>query len=262
MPYATRFHVNIKISLSEQSQENYVLKLNSDLTGQILYFFGAKHTNNPNDAQFNHLKKLFEEFLKIAKGEKIIFTEGAIHETLQDYEEAIRQQGEIGAIQWLGNEADIEMICPEPSSSEQRKALCLSFDPQIVAYAMVTQNLAGWFRHTRQSSFEEATNRSLSREAQFSEIYGFMPDRDWLYDQHKKLFREQLLEDKNFLDSISDPRQDDTQINAIITARTEIRNNYLFSRIAEAWKMGKSILVVYGKGHLDDLETKLSTLVS
>lgn len=246
--------------MSEQSQKNPVLKINLNTTGQVLYFFGAKHSNDPRDSQFDSLKETFDDFIRIAKGEKVIFVEGPIHEIPQDYEVAIREQGETGAAQWLGRKAEIEIVRPEPNEKEQRQALCASFDPHTVAYGMITQNLGAWFRHSRQSSFEDALNRTLSREIKFSEVYGFAPSIDWLYEQHKKLFPDQPLEDKNFLDSISDPRKNDTQVNIIIAARSKIRNEYIFSKIAETWKSGKSIFIVYGRGHLNTLESLFPTL--
>ncbi len=246
----------------EKSQENPVLKIGPSPAGQVLYFFGIRHTNNPADAQFSHLEQLWKEFLDITNNERIIFIEGAIHTiTPSSYEDSIRQHGEAGASQWLAREADIVVICPEPNEEEQRKSLCTLFNPEVVAYTMIIQNLAGWFRHATQSSFDKAAVRSVKREIKFSEIYGFMPDDVWFRNQHVKLFGEQPLEDKNFLNSISDPRKDDTQINTVVSARTKMRNEFILSVIAETWKSGKSIFIVYGKGHLAALAQELRKLI-
>lgn len=244
-----------------QLEVNPIIKLGSNSKDQALYFFGARHTNDPTDTQFEYLKQFLDEFLNVAKGERTIFVEGATRETPQNYEEAIREYGETGAINWLARESDIETVCPEPSNEEQRKALCVLFSPQIVAYTMITQYLAGWFRQERQLSFENVINRTLDREAKFSEIYGFVPERKWLDDQHKKLFGEKPLEDKEFVDSISDPRKSDTEVNLVVATRTKMRNEHVFSKIAEAWKEGKSVFIVYGKGHLATLEHSLRELV-
>lgn len=248
--------------MDNNSQENSVLKLGPNNSGQVLYFFGARHTNDPVDTQFSYLKKSFSEFMSIGKGERIVFVEGAIREVPQNYEEAILKHGEAGAIQQLAREVNIVANCPEPNDIEQRKSLCLLFDPQLVVYALIAQNLSGWFRSARQSSFEDAINRSLIREAKFSEVYGFLPDITWLNDQQKYLFGKQELEDKKFLDSISDPRKTGTQINNIIAARTGIRNDHLLTTIAEAWKSQKSIFIVYGKGHFTVLEQSLRDIVA
>lgn len=49
---------------------SYILKLKSNSTGQLLYFFGAQHTNDPNHPQFTALKKLWGEFLNVEGGGK------------------------------------------------------------------------------------------------------------------------------------------------------------------------------------------------
>lgn len=247
--------------MSEYSQENPMLKLGPNPNGQVLYFFGARHTNDSKDEQFAYIQNFFEEFLSVAKGTKIMFVEGVTRKIPQEYNEAINQYGESGAVQWLAREVNINVIRPEPSDDEQRGLLCASFNHQIVAYSIIIQNLTGWFRHISQISFNEAIIRVLNREAKFSNIYGFVPDKLWFDDQHKKLFGEQRLEDKNFLDSVSDPRRGDTLVNSIIAFRTKIRNQYLLSAINEAWKSGKSIFIVYGSGHLVALKPELQKLI-
>jgi len=248
-------------TVPEQSQENPVLKLGPSPTGQILYFFGARHTNNPDDIQFNYLQQFWNEFLNVVKRDKIIFIEGATREISQNYEEAIRQYGEAGAIRWLARESNIDVIRPEPGEEEQRKLLCALFSHHIVAYTVIAQNLAGWFRHKSQTSFDKAVERVLEREAKFSNIYGFIPDRLWLDNQHKELFGERRLEDKNFLDSISDPRKGGTMVNNIVAFRSKMRDEHLLSAIVKAWKSGKSIFIVYGRGHLLSMERSLQELV-
>ena len=261
--HATRFfYASINVFMLEQSQENPILKLGPNLNGQVLSFFGARHTNDPTDIQFNHLKQFWNEFLNIVKNKSVVLTEGVIRAIPLGYEDSIQQHGETGAAQWLAKEAGVDVIYSEPSVEEQRKWLCASLDSQIVAYTMIVQNLAVWFRQTRQLSFDEAVNRSVKREAKFLGIYGFTPDDVWFYNQHRKLFGEQHLEDRSFLDSISDPRKSDTPVNTVVALRTKIRNEYLLSAITEAWKSGKNIFIVYGKGHLTALERPLQELIT
>lgn len=244
----------------KQPQENPVLKFGPNSVGQVIYFFGARHTNNPADAQFNHLKQFLTEFINVS-GERTILIEGNTGEIPQSYEEASHQYGEAGAVKWLAREANIEVIRPEPSDEKQRKLLCASFSPQLVAYTLIAQNLASWFRNQGQSNFAEAIDKSVRREAKFTDIYGFTPDTIWFKNQHEKLFGKQELEDKNFLNSISDPRRSGMVVNEVVSFRSKIRNEKILSAIDEYWKSGKSIFVVYGKGHLTTLEDKIKELV-
>lgn len=239
-----------------------ILKLGPISNDQILYLFGARHSNNPTDSQFIQLQQLWAEFINVTKDNQIVFTEGAIREVPTSFEESIQQRGEVGATQWLAKKSNILVICPEPDETEQRKALCTIFDPQTVAYTLIAQNLSAWFRQTiHKSDFPEAINRSLNHEIKFAKVFGFIPNTSWLHDQHIKLFGDQQLEDKNFLDSISDPRKNDTLINIIVASRTKMRNEYVQKRIFEEWKSGKSIFITYGKGHFVVLEPILKNMV-
>ena len=254
------FNDNINTPMSEKPQENSIFRFGPNPAGQVLYFFGAIHTNNPTDVQFNRLKQSWNEFGDIVKGERVVFTEGVIRAISSSYEDSIQQYGEAGAAQWLAREAGVVVTCTEPSNENQRKVLCASFSPQVVAYTMIAQHLAVWYRQTRQLDFSEAMNWSVSREAKFAGIYSFTPTVIWFHNQHIKLFGKQKLEDKDFLNLISDPRKSDTLVNTIVAFRTKIRNEYLLSVINEAWKSGKSIFIVYGKGHLAALEQELQKL--
>jgi hypothetical protein len=229
---------------------------------QSFYFFGMVHTNNPDDSQFNSLKEVWSGFLKNkSRKEIIVFTEGTIRTAISNFDDSVIKFGESGGIQWLAKEAKIECVCPEPNNEEQRRDLCVRFDSNSVAYSMIVQNLSSWYRHADLLSFNEILVKTIEREAKFSDIYGFSPDIDWFNDYHKKIFGKRKIEDRLFLDSISDPRKDDTLINKIISLRTELRNKRILHSIIEAWKSGKSIFIVYGKGHLDILEDPLKKLL-
>ncbi len=247
--------------MSEEKKDISIFKIGPTPTGQVLYFFGARHTNDPGDTQFAELKRFWDEFLNISKTERVVFTEGTIRVTLPKYEDSIIQHGETGAMQWLANESSVTCVCPEPDSNEQRRVLCTSFDPKLVAYTMIAQNLTSWYRHTNQSSFDEALNKVIEREAKLVNIYGFVIDKTWFYDQHEKLFGKQKLEDKYFLDLISDPRKSETVVNTVVASRTKMRNEYVSSVLNKEWKLGKSIFIVYGKGHFTAFENLLDKII-
>ena len=247
--------------MAESSQEIPILKLGPGAKDQIIYFFGAYHTNNPEDPQFDNLKKIWGEFLLKSGVNKTAFVEGATREIPEAYEEAIREYGEAGALQWLAHGRGIGVSRPELGEREQRQLLSNTYYPELVAYTVIAQNLAGWLRHTKKESFQDALARVLGREAKFSDIYNFNLNGEWFESKHKELFGSQGIEDKTFLDSITDPRKKNTVINEIVASRSALRNKYLLEVIANAWKNGESIFIVYGKGHLASLESELQSLV-
>jgi hypothetical protein len=246
--------------MAEQFKENPILKVRSRYENQILYFFGAYHTNNIDDPQFRELKNIWDEFMSVSRGERMVVVEGVVREISENYEEMIKRNGESGAVTWLAKQENIPTIRVEPSDIEQRKILCSLFESQVVAYALIVQNLAAWFRNYRDSSFSEAIERSVNKESEFASVYGFMPNTSWFHDKHRELFGQQELEDKVFLELISDPRRNVTIVNDVVSNRTQVRNSYIMSAITEAWKCQKSIFIVYGKGHFYALEKSLQNL--
>ncbi len=244
-------------------QENPVLKIGPNENNQSLYFFGANHSNDPSDSQFIQLQKFWAEFLDVTKENRIVFTERTINKVPPDYNDVIKLDGEGGAVQWLARQSNILAICPEPDSTQQRQSLCQKFDSHEVAYTFIAQYLGAWFRRTNPNkTFREATKDTLEREANFSDIYGFIPDNAWLIEQHKILFGDQNLEDGKFLNHITDPRKTDSKINIIVAARTEVRNDYILNKIQSVWNEGKSLFIVYGKGHATILFPQLQNLLN
>ncbi len=246
--------------MTNNSGENPILKLGSCEAGPVLYFFGARHTNNPDDIQFVQLKNFWDEFLNISSKNNAVFVEGVIHEVSKNYIDAIKLYGETGAIQWLAKESNIQVLRPEPNDVEQRKYLCSLFDPKVVAYSLIIQNLGAWFRHSRNNGFKNAIENSVDREVKYKDIYEFIPNNAWFFNQHKEIFGEQNLEDKNFLDSVSDPRKGISIVNRVISSRTKMRNEYILVAISEALKLKKNIFIVYGSGHIPVLENSLREL--
>lgn len=242
-------------------EETPILKLQSKSSPQVLYFFGAKHTNNPDEEQFKKMESLWTEFLMNTHTERIALVEKLTPTKGNDIKESIRLGGESSALVFIAESQDIPVTCPEPDEKEQRRMLCQSFDPVDVAYSLVMQNLAAWFRHARQSSFEDAVDRSIARESKFSDVYGFLLTTENLNQWFVKSFGNTTLEDKDLLDSISDPRRKDTVVNQVVALRTRLRNEYIYNSIEALWRSGKSIFIVYGRGHLYSLREMLQRLV-
>lgn len=244
------------------NEEDHILKIYSKNNKQAVFFFGAKHTNNPNDEQFIVLEKLWGDFFDNYGDNSVAICEGLVRKPVDSFVDAIKSHGESGAIQWFARKNRIEIICGEPASLLQREYLCKKFDKDDVAYAIVVQRISGWFRGTHNRTFSEVVNNSILNEIEFEDIYGFMPTTEWFYSKHKNLFSIQNLEDKLFIDSITDPRTTNTIINSIISTRSKFRNDNLLSLINKLWKEGKSIFIVYGNGHLVVLRDSLKKILA
>ncbi len=238
-----------------------MLKVGPNKKGGAIYFFGARHTNDFEDSQFELLKSLWDEFMASHKNDGVVFVESEVDDIPNKYGDAIRQYGEVGAASWLAKQAGSVVVCPEPNGEEQRKYLCESFDAQLVAYAFIVRGLSSWFKHKRESHFDDAVSQLIKREEGFSSVYHFVPNDVWFYSKHNEMFKNQPLSDKKFLDSISDPIQKrHSIINDIISSLSDMRNDFILEMINKFWRQGKSIFIVYGKGHLGVLRAGLENL--
>lgn len=234
----------------------------SQKTDQCVFLIGSYHTNDANDDIFKRLEQLWKDFRVISQGEQLLLIERRIKDIPSSHDDAIRKYGEAGASALLAEKDNISAICPEPSETEIRKQLCERFAPDLVAYSLIAQNLSGWFNQTAKSSLEDALQKTIERESSFKEIYGFAPNGEWFRAQHDKLFQGQYFADKEFLNRVSDPRKTGTLVNEVIAAKTEMRNLHIFSIISEQWNDGRSLFIVYGRGHFDFLESNLKKLIN
>jgi hypothetical protein len=225
---------------------------------QTLYFYGTRHCYDSTDMQFADIESLWKQFVTDAKTEKIAFGEIPVPDDLpNDLVSAITKYGESGAHYWHAFQHSILAQCPEPSPTEQRAKLCATFPPEEVAYAFTIQNIASWFRNTRDRTFQEMIDFTIAREATFSDVYGFTMTKDLFLNTHVRLFGDHILEDQDFLQKLADPRRTDNHASLIIGHRTKIRNEHILQEVQTAWQAGKSLFVVYGLGHFEALRDRL-----
>lgn len=240
-----------------------ILRFGPGAKNQFLLIFGFRHSNNPEDPQFDELSKLWTEFRQLVGRQKVVFTEGVPRDMPGPFKESIVQRGEVGAAQWLARESDIQVQCPEPNEHWQREELVKIFNPEDVAYAFVAQRLASWAgRKGDKTSLETEIEVALKREVKYESLYRFKINLDWFKKHHQDLFPTEKLSDAEFLNRIVDPRRLETIINKVVAERTKLRNKYIYEKIEEVWQSSGDLLVVYGLGHVLSLAGRLENLVS
>jgi hypothetical protein len=100
----------------------YLLKLKSGKN--FFYYFGEKHSYNPNDSQWEELKDFWSEFLEKTKDtKKIVFIEEGIRSLESNENDAVLKHGGMGLITFLANKENIEVFSPEPEEKWERCVL-------------------------------------------------------------------------------------------------------------------------------------------
>ncbi len=217
---------------------------------QSLFYFGANHSRNPADPQYQALKKYWNKFLKTTnKKDRIVLVEGHLRKLEKDEEAAIINGSEGSFITLLANRSDVPIVCPDISDEELMKHLPdMNRDEVLLYWFLIWLNnfqkhsgpksdfeksVQMWFENQKLKKMWKGIDVSLSR---VKEIYKKILNKD--FDEN---------EDPN---NLVNPNRTETKINKIARAQSDLRDAKISSEIERYWNEGKSIFVVFGRGHL------------
>lgn len=89
-----------------KADDPYILKY--ERGGRLLIFFGARHSNDPEDAQWIDLEKHWKAFIGHTNSRKIVlYEQGPLNLEHLSKIEALQQESESGLVVWLAALADI-----------------------------------------------------------------------------------------------------------------------------------------------------------
>lgn len=240
----------------------YIFQINKD--GQDLVYFGAEHSNDPNNEQFRLMEKLWNEILHKHSRENIIsiFEGSGVFKINLSKEESILRFGESGFIAYLGNKSGVQVFGFEPNRGDIMKELIEKYDKENCFYQHIAQLILQWNRYLRKPDFENYINRFIKRDEKETGWGNFDFSLSNIKVIHEKLFNTTFDEnDKDFFSKIVDPSKNIGIINEITRRVSLIRNINIVQGISGEWKKGNSIFVVYGSGHAVIQEPALKELL-
>lgn len=241
----------------------YIYKLGSKQ--QWLYFFGVRHTYDPEDEQHAELKTTWGEWLTETEGGKrIVLTEGGKRPVSKGEIDAIKENGEAGLATYLADKANVRVESPEPDRREEADMLAEKFGRDRVMFYYFIRQVPQWFSENQQRGVE------------FEEYFGnFMKLRkkslgwenyDFSITHMKELFKEYT----GVAFKVPKGRQGRSDVyeqhspthNEVASACSRYRDKYILSYVKELWDEGYSIFIVYGSGHAIVMEPALRALVN
>jgi len=228
----------------------YIYKIQNK--NQFLYYFGEKHSFNPDDAEWIKAKELWNEFVKNTENQKrIVFVEGGVIKAKENEAKAVSEAGGTGLITFLASKDGVNVYCPEPDRKYERTNLEKSFSKEEIQYYYFARLVAQWWRKQEQRpEFEEYINPYLKRDKETSGWNDFDFSLDNMKKVHKKLFGIDFdLNDKKFFQDITTPVILKTVINKVCRTCSTMRNEYIVNEILKYWNQGYSIFVEYGASH-------------
>lgn len=232
--------------------------------GQILYYFGSKHTHDPVHPQFEFLHEKWQDFLEKTRGKKsIVIHEGIVNEkNLVSLERVIGQYGESGAIVFWANQEHIPFFRPEPTIEYEAEKLLKEFSKEEIFYFYIIRGIVTWQRTIIRKEFDEYVKANIKRYQDVFNWSNFDFSFDAVKKMHKQIFGKEFdLNDKEYIAKIPSPSFNDSRINEIARESATIRDIAIAEHIGKHWHEGYNIFIVYGANHARKQERAIKDMV-
>ena len=219
-----------------------------------LFYFGANHSFDPNNEQYEELNKMWKEYVSMVKkkDEAIIIAEGGeIRKVFSDDIEAIKMASETGYINQKAKEDEIEVIGAEPNPSRIIDALLEKFTKDEIAYYYFARDTMQWASMPTETSgkYEDFIEKYLGYTKQNFEWNDFDFTLENLKSIHTRIFDKEFHpSDKSFFYNIVNPTIESSIINEVARECSFIRNVLITEKILGFWDKA-DVFVVYGFSH-------------
>lgn len=234
---------------------------------QHLYYFGANHSRDPQDKQFEELRKFWEEFLHKTSGEnRAVLIEGGIRETRESEALAIHRDSEAGFISYLAREREIPIFSPEPTDEVEQETLLKKYSREELACYYFLQYAYQW------STYPEGKRPDLAQYVTAlllkylkGELWNtFDMSLDRMKGVYLSIFKKEFdIDDTDFLHKTISPTQHLSVTNSIARSRgEEVREPYILKEIEKSWNESKSLFIIYGASHAVIHEKAIRSLVN
>ena len=217
---------------------------------QVLFYFGANHSRNPADPQYPALKEYWDKFLKTTENkERIVLVEGGLRKLIEDEKTAIINSSEGGVITLLAHKANVPVACPDISDDELMERLPDSNKDEVLLYRFLSW-LNNFQKHADpKPDFEKSAQAWCSNQKPRKMWKGVEISLPRLKELYKKILGKDFDENEDPNDLVN-PNKTETAINKVARAQSDLRDAHIASEIERYWNEGKSIFVVFGRGHL------------
>lgn len=228
---------------------------------QSLFYFGANHSRNPADPQYQTLRECWQKFLKKTENrDRIVLVEGRLRQLVEDEEKAIVAGAEGSLITLFAHKANVPVSCPDLSDEELMNRLSNIPKQEFLLYRFLG------YVHNFQTHADPKPDFEKSVENWFAGQKGreLWRDTDVSFSAMKSLYKKVLGKEFNENENQNgflNPNKNETSVNYIARSQSDLRDFNIASKIEHYWNEGKSIFVVFGKGHLIIEEPALKKLL-
>ncbi|MDQ5911907.1 MAG: hypothetical protein QG568_120 [Patescibacteria group bacterium] len=219
--------------------------------GNILIYFGAKHSLDAKHEQNEQIKEQWESFLvETISGRRKVVAEVYSEGLFLDENHAVTARGESGLISYLAKRENIEVVIPGLGKQEQMKICDEYFSRDMILYHHALQIALQWNRLEDKPPFDQFIEKFLMRDKEGTD----WDDTDFTLEHikniHESLFGQPFdQKDKDFFSRMTDPSQFHSITNEISRKQNDLREVQIIDTIVKIWDEGNSVFVVMGSGH-------------
>ncbi|HEY4506582.1 MAG TPA: hypothetical protein VJH71_00210 [Candidatus Paceibacterota bacterium] len=252
------------MSFEEYAKSSHKAPYVFDVTNgnKKLVYFGAAHSNRPDDKMFDQIREKFEKFEP-----ELVFVEGcgslvkdkkAASEWVRDFgddDTIIRKEGENIFMIKLAVEAGVDFDSPEPDyEREINHLLEKGFGKEeIFAYYMY-RHIEQWHRIPEAPPIAKYLGHTKDEFEEVTDWQDFDYSLEHLNEIGKRIWGESG-KFSNYNNSRTDPtpwqpaRGVWTEVNRIAQESSYFRDRYIVARIEEALNKVDKLFVVFGASH-------------
>ena len=241
--------------LGENYEYPYVFKISKN--GQALYFLGSQHLLDPEDQQFEAIRKYWQEFLKETNKKDCVVLVEAWENLAEKSKDNPKNWGESGFTTFLASEDRVQVFSPEPNRWQVRNELLKKFTQDEIVYSDFAGIAYQWNKLKNKPNFEEYIDS-------YTKIYKKELDWDGYNFSLQNFIRiHNETHDHEFNENDRDCFYNDYNPATNEVSREEglIRDKHIVTEIKRLWDEGKNIFIVYGSGHAIVQEPALRELL-
>lgn len=245
-----------------------------------IHYFGANHTYDPQNPQFEAIEKKFNE-----SKPDLVLIEGIASEHLTDpaviemiqtasRETTIEKVGEGGFSAWLATKNNIELDSPEPSMADQiQHLLNKGFSKEHIFGHFYYRQIGQYHRQYPENKDAPPLNEDIPQSMQ-----DFVAAAQWEgFDyslKHLETIGKSIWPTNYKVDDPSKAEERDdpipwkdrtysyTVVNEIACENSKFRDRHIIGKLGEYLERGKKkIFIVYGASHAVMQEPAISTLL-
>ena len=232
----------------EREDSDWHLRLDPAGNG-ALFYFGARHSDDPSDPQFELIEKAYADF-----GPTVVFYEGPARPIAETRDETIRLYGESGYIRYLGTRDSLRIARLEPDPGQEMQYILRSFSAEQAMLFFILRE-ASRLRERKGMSREEIEKTIASL---LERAASMMPVPFKTVDELAASYSKYWSDPAEWWQAPQkwfDPEATSEETGGIFTndvnkASSHFRNRHMYAVLSEAAQQGERVFAVVGRNHV------------